>query len=54
MVTPAAGAVPVDLDGNETQYVLLWITKLVIDTDDPNRARARIGEVTVFGGPGGS
>lgn len=46
--------VPVDLDGRETRYVLLWITKLVIDTDDPNRARARIGEVTVFGGPGQS
>ncbi len=46
--------VPVDLDGTETRYLLLWITKLVIDTDDPNRARARIGEVTVFGGPAGS
>ncbi len=46
--------VPVDMDGKETRYVLLWITKLVIDTDDPNRARARIGEVQLFGGPGSS
>ena len=46
--------VPVDLDGEKTRYVLLWITKLVIDTDDPNRARARIGEIRVFGNPAGS
>ncbi|MCW2920803.1 MAG: serine/threonine protein kinase [Thermoleophilia bacterium] len=46
--------VPVDLDGNETRYVLLWITKLVIDTDDPNRARARIGEIKLTGGNGAS
>jgi hypothetical protein len=43
--------VPVDLDG-ETQYVLLWVTRLAIDTDEPNRARARINEVTVLGNPG--
>ncbi len=42
--------VPVDLDGHETRYLLLWITKLVIDTEEPNRARARIGTVTVLGG----
>ena len=46
--------VPVDLDGTETRFVLLWITKLVIDTDDPNRARARIAEVKLFGGSGTS
>lgn len=46
--------VPVDLDGRETQYLLLWITRLVIDTDDPNRARARISEIKVLGRAGQS
>jgi hypothetical protein len=43
--------VPVDLDGAETRYLLLWITYLAIDTDEPNRARARIGDITVLGSP---
>jgi hypothetical protein len=44
--------VPVDLDGDDTQYLLLWITNLAIDTDEPNRARARISELKVLGNPG--
>jgi hypothetical protein len=40
--------VPVDLDGEPVRFVLLWITQLAIDPDDPNAARARISDVKVF------
>ena len=43
--------VPVDLEGESTQYLLVWITRLAIDTDEPNRARARIAELQVLGSP---
>ncbi|MCW2928719.1 MAG: Serine/threonine protein kinase PrkC, regulator of stationary phase, partial [Thermoleophilia bacterium] len=40
--------IPVDLDGTDTTHLLLWITQLVIDYDDPNRYRARIGDLKVY------
>ena len=40
--------VDVDLDGTPTRYVLLWITQLAIDTDDTNKARARMARVDVY------
>ena len=43
--------IPVRMDGDPTRHVLLWITKLAIDTEDPDRSRARFSEVTVFGAP---
>jgi serine/threonine-protein kinase len=51
--TPVEDArrIPVDLDGEKTRYLLLWITQLSIDTEDTNRARARLSEVTVFASP---
>lgn len=47
--------IEVDMDGAESRYVLLWITKLALDIDDPDRNRARIADVRVRAtGPGGS
>ena len=46
--------IPVDLGGEETGFVLLWITQLAIDTEDTNKARARISEVRVFAGSSSS
>jgi serine/threonine-protein kinase len=40
--------IEVDLDGHETRHLLLWITKLSIDTEDPDRSRARIGDIRVY------
>ncbi len=42
------GRVEVDLDGEQARYVLLWITQLAIDTDDTNKARARMSRVDVY------
>lgn len=43
--------IEVGSDGESAKYVLIWITQLAIDTDDTNKARARINEITVFGVP---
>ncbi|MEO6866904.1 MAG: serine/threonine-protein kinase, partial [Gaiellales bacterium] len=40
--------IPVNLKGEKTEFVLLWITQLSIDTEDPNRSRARLSEVRVI------
>lgn len=40
--------ISVDLDGEETRFLLLWITKLSIDIEDTERFRARIGDVRVL------
>ncbi len=41
--------IEVDSDGTPARFVLIWITQLAIDVDDPNKARARINEVKVLG-----
>jgi serine/threonine-protein kinase len=45
--------IPVDLDGHKTRHILLWITQLAIDTEDPNRSRARIQDIRVYVAEGG-
>lgn len=44
----SGAAIPVDMGDTEASYLLLWITQLAIDTDDTNKARARIEQVDVF------
>jgi hypothetical protein len=39
---------PADLKGAKTRYLLLWITRLSVDVDDPNHFRARIGEIQAY------
>jgi hypothetical protein len=54
-VTPVESGlrIPVDLEGERTRHLLLWITALSVDIDDPNRFRARITDVEVFAAAGG-
>jgi eukaryotic-like serine/threonine-protein kinase len=40
--------IPVELDGDRAEFLLLWITQLAIDTKDTNKARARLSELAVF------
>ncbi|MCW2960941.1 MAG: serine/threonine protein kinase [Thermoleophilia bacterium] len=41
--------IAVDTDGRKASHVLLWITALSIDVDEPDRYRARISDVTILG-----
>lgn len=40
--------IDVTLDGKKTEYLLLWITRLALDVDDPSKVRARVLELGVF------
>lgn len=45
----SGASIPVDLEGDsQAQYLLLWITHLAIDVDDPNRSRARLSDIDVL------
>jgi hypothetical protein len=43
--------IEVDSGGEPARFVLVWITQLAIDTEETDKARARINEVAVLGVP---
>jgi hypothetical protein len=42
------GRIAVNLEGERGGYLLLWVSRLALDVDDPNTARARVLELAVF------
>jgi len=50
-IVPVEGGakIPVDLKAGPTTYVLLWISRLAVDVDDPDKSRARIADIEVYG-----